>query len=280
MSEKFTIAQQFVEAFPQDAARVLEGASAAPASGFIDAVPDSQSVRILSSMLPYHAAKCVSQLSPPAAARYLSVLQPRIIANILRYMTTTERTQILGRLPRRISSQVSIILNYSLSMVGSWLEPTVLVLPDHCSVGDAKARLRNEDYADFHRVYVVDDEEMLVGFVRLARLIRAQDDQPLKDIIERPAYSLQAGTSLDAAIGDPGWQQCDYLPVLDRRRRFLGVLRYAALRAALARSLPADEDQDVSGTFLDLAETCYLSLAEIMNTSLATESSDTQTSER
>lgn len=280
MSEKFTIAQHFVETYPHDAARVLEEMSAAPASGFIDAVHDKHSVRILSSMLPYHAAKCISTLSPAAAARYLTGLQPRTVANIMRYMTADGREQVLSLLPRRISSQVSIILTYSLSMAGSWLEPTVLTLPLQCTVSEAKARLRNEDYADFHRVYVVDENETLIGFVRLASLIRGNDDHPLNNYIERSAHYLRASISLDAALEHAAWQTSDYLPVLDRRGRFLGVLRYAALRAALARPAPANEDRGVSGTFLDLAETCYLGLAEIMNTSLANEKPSSRRSEQ
>lgn len=269
MSEKFAIAQHFVESNPQAAARALEELASAPASSFIDAVPDNQSVRLLASMLPYHAAKCVSLLSADAAARYLANLQPRNVANILRYTTAETRRRVLERLPRRISSPVLIVLNYSLSMVGAWLEPAVLALPNDCTVGEAKTRLQNEGYADFHRVYVVNAGEMLLGFVKLTKLIQAADSHPLVGLMEPASHALRASTSLEAALDDPGWLESDYLPVVDRRERFLGVIRYAGLRAALARPVAATEDQDMSGSFLDLAETCYLGLAEIMNTSLA-----------
>lgn len=269
MSEKFAIAQHFVESNPQAAARALEELASTAASGFIDAVPDSQSIRLLTSMLPFHAAKCVSLLSTDAAARYLANLQPRNVANILRYTTHETRSRILERLPRRISSPVLIILNYSLSMVGAWLEPAVLALPNDCTVGEAKTRLQNEGYVDFHRVYVVNTLEILLGFVKLTRLLQAADDHPLDGLMEPALHTLRASTSLDAALDDPGWLESDYLPVVDRRERFLGVIRYAGLRAALARPVAANEDQDMSGTFLDLAETCYLGLAELMNTSLA-----------
>ena len=241
MSEKFDIAQHFVAVNPQAAARALEELASPHASGFIDAVPDNHSVRILASMLPYHAARCVSYLSHEAAARYLASLQPRTVANILRYVTTEKRSQVLAHLPRRIASPVLIILNYALSMVGAWLEPAVLALPHDCTIGEAKTRLQNEGYVDFHRVYVVNDREMLLGFVKLTKLIQASDSHPLDGLLEPALHRLRASASLEAALDDPGWLESDYLPVVDRRDRFLGVIRYAGLRAALTRPIPTSE---------------------------------------
>lgn len=271
MPDKFMLARQFVEAYPQAAARALEELATAQASTFIDAVPDEDSSSILGSMLPYHAAKCIAELSDDAAARYLGGLEPRSIANILQHTQDETRRAILAKLPRRLAPRVAIILNYSLLMVGAWLEPTVLSLPSDCTVGEAKSRLKNEGYVDFHRVYVVDRTRGLKGFVRLSALIKANEETPLTDYLEPLTRVLRASTSLDMAIEDTAWMDSDYLPVIDRRERFLGVVRYADLRAALSRPRPIIADQDISSGFMDLAEFCYLGLADVMNTSLAIE---------
>lgn len=280
MSDKFTLAQQFVEAYPQAAARALEELATAPASTFIDAVPDKESSKILESMLPYYAAKCIAELSADAAARYLGGLEPRSIANILRHTREETRRAILAKLPRRLAPRVTIILNYSLSMIGAWLEPTVLSLPSDCTVGEAKSRLKNETYVDFHRVYVVDEAQSLKGFIRLSTLIKADEETQLTDHLELLTRVLRASTSLDMAIEDTAWMDSDYLPVVDRRERFLGVVRYADLRAALSRPRPVAADQDISGGFMDLAESCYLGLADVMNTSLAVDRAANDKGER
>lgn len=280
MSAKFTLAQQFVEIYPQAAARVLEEMASDAASTFIDAVPDKQSSNLLSSMLPYHAAKCISQLSAGVAVRYLAELEPRIAAAILRHVPSELRDVILKDLPRQLSARIFIILNYSLSMVGAWVEPSVLAFPLDCSIGEAQLRLKNEGYADFHRVYVVDEAQHLKGFVRMVRLIQADRDSPLAEHLEPTTGALRASASLDMAMDYAGWLENDYLPVLDRRDKFLGVLSYAALRSAASRPRSPVEDQDVSGTFMDLAETCYLGLAEVMSTSLAIEKSVNESEER
>jgi Mg/Co/Ni transporter MgtE len=269
MSGRFALAQQFVEVYPQAAARVLESAAPVMASTFIDAVPDKNSSSLLASMLPYHAGKCVSQLSPDVAARYIAELEPRIAVGILRYVPAESRDAILENIPRRAAARIFLILNYSRSMVGAWVDPTVLSLPADCSIGEARLRLKQEGYADFHRIYVVNEAHALTGCVRLVRLIQAEETHRLAEHLEPAPPALSASASLDAALGDSGWLENDYLPVLDRRNKFLGVLRYAALRTAASQPLSVAEDRDVSGTFMDLAESYYLGLADIMSTSLA-----------
>ena len=276
MSGRFALAQQYVEVYPQAAARVLEAAVPTLASTFIDSVADKNSSSLLASMLPFHAGKCVSQLSPTVAARYLAELEPRSAVAILRHVPQDTRDSILENIPRRVAARIYLILNYSLSMLGAWVDPTVLTLPVDCSVGDARARLKNEGYADFHRIYVVSDGQGLQGYVRLVRLIQAEEADLISSFLEPAANVLSATSSLDVAMGNVGWLENDYLPVLDRRGKFLGVLRYAALRAAASQPRSATEDTDVSGTFMDLAESCYLGLAEIMSTSLAIEKSQNE----
>lgn len=280
MSGKFTLAQHYVEAYPQAAARVLEDMASDAASTFIDAVPDQQSSNLLSSMLPYHAAKCVSHLSASVAARYLGELEPRASAAILRHVQVDQRDEILDGMPRQRSTRIAVILNYSLSMVGAWVEPSVLVLPADCSIGEAQQRLKNEGYPDYHRIYVVDADLHLKGFVKIVRLIQADNDSPLAAYLEPADLALRANMSLDTAMEHSGWLETDYLPVIDRRDKFLGVLSYAALRSAAGRPRPVSEEQDVSGTFMDLAETCYLGLAEVMSTSLAVEKPAIEIEER
>ena len=276
MAGKFDLAVQFAEAYPQRAARILEELLPQPSSAFIDAVPDAQSIRILSAMLPYHAAKCIAFLSANSAAKYLVSINSRTAANILAHVSAEQADAILNALPRQRAVRISMLLNYEPSMVGAWLEPEVLTLPAECRVLEAKQRLTNERYIDFHRIYVVDAGDQVVGFVRLVNLLNANDHDALISFVEPIANVLRASTTLHAALKHPAWEMSDYVPVIDHRGKFLGVIRFAALRAA--GSKPQEESKsangDTSTTVLMLAETCYLGLAEVMNATLGTGNSE------
>lgn len=273
MSDKLILAQQFAETYPQAAARALEALATEPTSKLLEALPDKESASLLGSMLPYYAARCVTQLTPEAASKYLGGLEPRLVANILRHSTDETRRAVLAKLPRRLAPRVTIILNYSTSMIGAWLQPSVLTLPIECTVEEAQSRIRNEGAIEYHRVYVVDAEQSLRGVVNLSSLIVEAGNVLLSHCLRPVTRFLRATTGLDMALEDTAWLESDYLPVVDRREKFIGVLRYAELRAASARPRTISADQDISGSFMDLAETCYLGLAEVMNSSLAVDQS-------
>lgn len=273
MSDKLTLAKQYVEAYPQDAARALETLAAEPTSRLLETMSEKESTSLLGSMLPHYAAKCVRHLAPETAARFLNGLEPRIVANILRQLPLDARRAALAALSRRLAARVSIILNYATAMIGAWLEPAVMTLPEDCTVGEALERLKLEPEFNGHCVFVVDTENMLKGIVGLPTLIREPSNKPVANYLAPVNGTLRATTSLDMALEDTAWNQKDFMPVVDRRNRFIGVLRYAELRAAAARPVSTNVEQSLSGGFLDLAESCYLGLADVMNASLASDHS-------
>lgn len=274
MSGKLALAQHFIESNPLSAARVLENTPPADATAILETVADAQSSSLLRAMLPQHAARCVSLLTIDTAATLLTGLEPRTIAEILRHVPKSRARAISEKLPRGTALRLSILLNYSLSMVGSWVDPAVLVLPDGSGIGAALDHLRREEDYDYHQIYVVGGDHVLRGYVRLNQLLQADPQGTLSDLLQPSRFALNASASLDVAIDHPGWEASDYLPVVDRHGKFLGGLRYATLRKAMSNPRIQSGDHDLPGTFMDLAETCYLGLAEVMNSTLAAEQSD------
>jgi magnesium transporter len=252
-------------------ARYLEEHPPAAASSLIHAVPDALSARIFQAMLPYHAAKCFDHLPVETAAQYLSNLESRFAASILRYMRAVRQRTILGTMPPQAAARIAILLRYSHAVVGAWLNPTILCLPPTARIADAKARIVTDSYADYHRVYVVDAEHRPTGFVQMYDLLLMDDARLLSEFAQPLPPPLPANLSLDLALDHESWRGSDYLPVTDRAGQLVGILRYADLRAATTRMQERAAEEDLSGTLMDLAETCYLGLADVINTSLAAE---------
>jgi len=273
MLAKRNLARHFIEIDPRGAAKVIEGLDASSSSSFIAAEVDGASGTLLSSMLPYHAGKVVSQIAPDVAAACLGTLDARAIAAILRHVPEEVIELILRNLPRRIVARTKLVLNYSQAMVGAWAEPMVLAPPSNCTASEARTRLLNDEFGDFSRIHVVDDKQKPVGFVRLTRLLKASEDETMADLLERQPGMLGANTSLELASEEAAWTEVDFLPVVNRSGEYIGVLRHSTMRSALARPRAQQEDKDIAGSFMDLAETCYLGLADVMNTSLAVEKS-------
>jgi Mg/Co/Ni transporter MgtE len=252
-------------------ARYLEEHPPEASAALIHAVPNATSTKIFQSMLPYHAAKCLTHLPHEAAVGYLSALEARFAATILRHTRDETRRQLLGRMTPQAAARVGILLRYSHSVVGAWLNPTILVLPGDLKIADARTRLKADSYADYHRIYVVDSEHRPAGFVQMHHLLHADDSDQLHEYVEALPTALPANMSLDQALEIDSWRNTDYLPVVDREGQLIGILRYADLRAATSKLPNRKIEGDLSDTMMDLAESCYLGLADVLNTSLAAE---------
>ena len=268
MSERLQLAEHFINSHGQSAARALEGLPADIAGSLIDTISDPLSVSALKSMMPYHAAKCISALPLEAGAKYLAVLRPGDAAAILRHADEDSRKNLIDLLPHRQAVRVALILAYPQSLVGAWMDPLTLSLPITSDVADAKKRIENEGY-DHDTVFIVDDGNKVRGSVSLVRLLlQAKEDSSLSAIKQDMAGALHASLTLERAFNDQGWSENDVLPVVDRNDRFIGVLRYAELRRALTKPFVAARSTDGADNLLGITEACYLGLADLIATTL------------
>lgn len=271
MADKFDLVLDIATTHPQALARYLEEYAPDSAAALIHAVPGALSTKIFQSMLPHHAGKCLGHLPEPAAAAHLSSLESRFAASILRHMGDATQRKLLGRMSPQAAARVAILLRYSHAVVGAWMNPTILVLPSTARIAEAKARIAADSYADYHRVYVVDAGHRPTGFVQMFHLLNTDESRQLSEYVEPLPEPLPANLSLDLALDHHGWRDSDYLPIVDRQGQLIGILRYADLRAATAKFQSRATKDDLSGTLMELAETCYIGLADVINTSLAAE---------
>ena len=271
MSERIAFAEHFIQTHSQTAARVLEELSDEAVGSFIGAIPDSISLSVLTSMLPYHAAKCLETIPRNTAVKYLAQLNPKQAASILRQSIEATRTELIHLLPRFQASRLSRLLSYPRTLVGAWMDPVILSLPVETRVGEAKKRIFAEKY-DYRIIFTVDIDNRVVGSVSLVELLKFSNDQAsINDITQSTVNPIFASTTLDRAINADGWSDSDVLPVIDREEKLVGVLRFADLREALNRPSPDVHASTDSNNLINITEICCLRLADLIVTTLAKE---------
>ena len=261
-------AQYFVQHHPQAAARAIEKLPADSAGEFIDRIDDSSSETVLMSLLPYHAAKCIESLSDETAARYLTKLNPRAAARIMRQVTEVRKDKLLNLIPRHKALHIAVILGYPQSLIGAWMDPTVLPLPVTATVSEMRERITTDRYP-YTILFAVDDQNHVLGSVSLIDLLRqTKDEKAISNIMRSDISPLFASMTLSRALKDDVWATLDTLPVVDRDQKLVGVLSYNELRQAVNRSSQNREVMQSSQNFLGITESFCLGLAELISTAL------------
>lgn len=247
-SPVFTLA--FLEAHPDDAARVLEHLGNEQVAALLDSVPVRLAAPVLAHMLPAVAARSLAQLSDESAAAMVQRLGPQLCAVILRHLDESRRNGLLERLPTASAFAVRLLLAYPEDSVGAWMDNRAMALPPDTTVEEALERVREAGEEDCVDLYIVDHEQRLLGKLRLPELLRAPSAVPLAQLMRKPPYRLPARAPITSVSGHEGWERFNTLPVVERSERFVGALRHAMLRNAVQRRQEASP-APVSGAALD-----------------------------
>lgn len=228
---EFDVVLAFIDQHPDTAARQLELQPQVDAAGFIRALPLAQGRQLLANMLPSYIARIGVYWSLELMASLIADLNANRAAAVMRHLPKLKRDELLSALPEKIAALCRLLLSYSHDSVGAWMNADVTVLPPKCEVAEALQRFSFEDGALLgDAILLVDDNGALIGQVYLRDLVRAKGETQVSHLQQEAPPVLLSRTSLKAAALDQGWRDYDTLPVLNRNRQLVGLLRHVDLR--------------------------------------------------
>ena len=82
-------------------------------------------------------------------------------------------------------------------------------------------------------LFVVSNSREFVGVVDLADLLRGNEKALLSEIVDRKVTALSNRARLSGIVTEPDWDRFNVLPVVGRRKNFLGTLSREQLRTGL-----------------------------------------------
>ena len=249
-----SLATRFVEDFPADAARVLEWADPEIVAETLRELPAPAGAALLRSMLPDAAARALAPLPADAAAGPVSQLPVELAAPLLLRLGRVERAALMKTLPARASARLSVALRFPPGSVGSLIDANVITVRPETSIGEAVELARRSPALLRKYLYVLDDDQRLVGVVDVRDCLLRDAALPMREVQLAGPIALRARGGQRQASLMEAWERFDALPATDRRGMFLGVVRRASLLRAIAESGGGTPKGDLSDLALDLAE--------------------------
>ncbi|MCF8150708.1 MAG: hypothetical protein K9K30_10710 [Burkholderiaceae bacterium] len=244
MAEGQTLTLAFVSSHPADAARVLEGLPAVDAAALFASLPARALAPALAAMLPAAAARIVAALDDQATLGLLAAAGVQGAVAILRHVGEPRRTQLIEGLSTATALASRLLLGYPEDTVGAWADPETIALAASATAAEAMARVLGENDLEAGEIYVVGEEQSLLGLIDLQVLLRAPGTTALSALMRAPTASLSAIMPLSGAAALQAWKQTSVLPVVERGNRLVGVLRAEKLAQAMNRGVRRAEAGD------------------------------------
>jgi magnesium transporter len=206
----------------------------------IEELDHEQRVMVFSSLENEHASDTLEEIEPIVQREIISSLNTEKVVQLINDMTPGQAADILSVLP---SSEARIILE-SLnkenakkiqSIIGKQEEKVInyttrkfLKFSPQTTVeyvqNDYPRHARDKDVIMY--IYVVDDQDVLVGVIDLKELLQADDRALLKDIMIENVISLNTESTLKEASQSFARYDFRALPVTDEKNRLVGVIPY------------------------------------------------------
>lgn len=236
MNSDRILAEKFIENHPGVAARILETLPQTEVLALLNTVSLGQAVRIVSHLDRFSATRYLKLLDAHRAAELIEALPLDLAGALLRRLDPGDRSPLLDPLPAERSTLLRRLLAFPENSAGAIMDPNVLSVPVDIAVKEALRRVQQSpENAGFY-VYVVGQNERLVGIIDMRELLAANPKDPLGEVIHTEVERISAEATARAILDHPGWQRFHDLPVVDRADTFLGVIHYAILRRITGES--------------------------------------------
>jgi magnesium transporter len=251
---------RFVFAHPAEAARLLEPLPAAELAQAMIELPTNAWSELLRWLAPYSAANALALVPAQQAAQLLETTRRDAAAAILRVMDAGDRAAVEGSLSTAAEKGLKPLLRYAVGTAGALMDPSVLCLAENISAAEAMERLGQSPQHALYYVYVVAEDQKLVGVLNIRELMAARSEQLLGMIAVRPVETLSARATSESIVAHRGWKNFHALPVVGGDGRFLGAIRYESLRKLEESLLEAGLDDGSAETAAALGELYGLGL--------------------
>ncbi|MBA4389557.1 MAG: magnesium transporter MgtE [Syntrophus sp. (in: bacteria)] len=201
-------------------------------------IPLEQGTEILSSLDEELAGEALHEVSTELREKLLKEMDKETISDILEEMPPDEAADILGDMSEETSNEllslmeteeaeeVKDLLSYEDDTAGGLMTTELLDFPPDTTVDEAFANMRllSPDVEFIYYVYVVDEEDHLLGVVSLRQILTSPIDAKLADLMTQNVKSVQ----LDADKKEISRLLSKYdliaVPVLDEEKRIRGVV--------------------------------------------------------
>ena len=201
-------------------------------------------VRLLFDLLfsVRRVAKTLTELPPDLLPDILEMIEDEKLAKMMVWAEPDEEVTFIESLPKERGERILALMDperrekvqkliaYPDGTVGRIMTPEYLALPATISAQKAIDRIRDRgELESFFYLYVVDDEERLIGVVPIRNLVITPKDRTLGEMMIADPIHAEATMDQEEAARLVSKYDLLALPIVDHSRRLVGIITVDAV---------------------------------------------------
>ena len=178
---------------PADISSLLYEFTPEEAKYVLDLFPLELQSQVINDLDPDARKKYLKIYPPASVATFLNQLASDDSADILHELPVKEREEVLALLDTELKAQVTELLRYEENVAGGLMAKELIKARINWTVVQCVEEIRKqaENVSKFYQVFVVDENDVLLGKVALQDLIISDARKLVADIYEADIVSVQ-----------------------------------------------------------------------------------------
>jgi magnesium transporter len=233
--------RQLLAEDPSQLSELLEEIHDEDLADLIGMLSEEEAALLLKTLKAEDAAPILERLDEETQEAMVEQIGAESIAPILSEMSADERTDLIEALPEGVGDSLLETLEKvdpeaaaEVSELAQWPEDSAggLMTTDYVSVGRGPTvaevieliRQVGEDAETVYYVYVVGDEDQLLGVVSLRDLLLASPAEKVEDVMTENVFAVSPETDQEEVARTMAKYDFSALPVLGPKKKLLGVI--------------------------------------------------------
>jgi magnesium transporter len=230
MTEKsalLSITHKFFEHDLENAVHLLESMTEEEAVEILKAIPMTLAVRVVKVLQISYAATLLKDADDVFLSQITSHLDPSFAASILMRLPMDARERMTKHISEKLKGQIRELLEYPEDSIGRTMTTDFIALRGNSLAEEAidKIRLLAKRRFPSSYVYVVDDENRLIGVLNMRDLMLAAPDETLNEISRKDIFTLHCFTDRQEAANELAKRKFFAAPVVDSDNHVLGIIK-------------------------------------------------------
>ena len=211
---------------PADIAEIVEQLGGRDRAAIFASLDDETAADVVEESSEEVQAQILSRLDDERAADILEAMSPDEAADLLGDLPEERREQLISKMEADEAEDVEELLGYEDDTAGGLMTTEFVAVPVSLSAQQTIDRLRElePDAESIYYVYVVDEDERLLGVLSLRDLIVAPPAAPIADIMIKRVVAVPLDASPEDVAGVMAKYNLLAVPVVDDEDRMQGIV--------------------------------------------------------
>lgn len=220
------VRQELESVLPEDLAAAIDRVTTEEAVALLNRLEPEQAADVLVEVPTETARQIMKELPDELLAHYLDILPMDDAVDLHEELSPDRFEALLEVIPDEDAREIRRLMAYPKGSVGRLMTERFFEVRPEATMAEVLADLRlapDEKYETVNDVYVVDEEQHLLGLFSLRRGLRAEPGEQASEIMRREVVSSPVTETAEEAARKMARYGFYALPVLDERGRMVGV---------------------------------------------------------